>query len=54
MDTCTLPGITTAAGFGFSGKFMAKYWVSTSICSFGSVAPTLIIICRLLRQPSSL
>src|SRR5215831_6231471 len=31
MAALALPGNTTASGLGFSGKFLARYWVTTAI-----------------------
>ena len=52
--TFALPGMTTAAGLGRSGKFFDKYCTSGSTSFCGKVEPTLIIMLRLLRQLSAL
>jgi len=44
IATCTLPGITTASGAGFGGRFFVKYAITVPICSFGTGAPWFTIM----------
>src|SRR6266851_4085121 len=53
IETFTGPGITMPAGFGFSGKFLARYAVIVASWSGGIGTPRLIIIRITVRHPAA-
>jgi hypothetical protein len=46
------PGITAPAGFGFSGKFFARYAVIVASSAGGIATPWFVIIRSTVRHPS--
>src|SRR5262249_3532744 len=51
IETLTGPGMTTPAGFPFSGKFLARYSVMVAAWSAGRLTPKLVIIRMTVVQP---
>src|SRR3982074_562721 len=51
-ETSPFPATGTAAGAGFSGKFLIKYDVTVSTLSLGTFAPTFSIIATVVFHSS--